>query len=189
MPALMGHRLVVFLLLAVAVGACGKEIGDACVLASDCSPNGDRPCDTASLGGYCTIQGCDYNTCPDEAVCVRFFTASFASAVCDRDPANPEVPGAAKTCSADELCALTVRRDAAGAPTDRVGLCAPRAAEVRFCMRKCDSTSDCRDGYACRTAELMARDGGEPVRNPADGVVPDDQLTRFCAVDPARLPQ
>ena len=33
-------------------------------------------CDTSSPDGqgYCTIEGCDWNTCPSEAVCIRFFT-------------------------------------------------------------------------------------------------------------------
>lgn len=185
----MGYRLVVFLLVALAVGACGKEIGDACVLATDCSPNGDRQCDSASLpDGYCTIQGCDWNTCPDEAVCVRFFTASFSTNPCDRDPDAPEEPGNVKTCALDELCALTARPGAADQAT-KVGLCAPRAAEVRYCMRKCDSDGDCRDGYECRTAALMARDGGETVRDPNASRVADDQLPKFCAVNPATVQQ
>ena len=40
--------------------------------ATDCSINGDRVCDTARPGGACTIFGCDSNTCPDDAICVRF---------------------------------------------------------------------------------------------------------------------
>jgi len=66
------------------LGGCGKEIGDACTIASDCSPNGDRICQCSncsgtdptsdSANGYCTVQGCDFGTCPSEAVCVRFFT-------------------------------------------------------------------------------------------------------------------
>src|SRR4051812_14467501 len=79
MPALM--RFAVFVALFAAFG-CGKEIGDKCVISSDCSPNGDRICDTSSREGYCTIQGCDVTTCPDEASCIRFFTGSFTNLEC-----------------------------------------------------------------------------------------------------------
>ena len=170
----MGSAVVSFVARAALVVAalglgltgCGKEIGDACILATDCSPNGDRQCDSY-IDGYCTIQGCDYNTCPDEAVCVRFFSASFTNKSCDHTN-----PGAA--CSLDELCAITDH-------------CVPRTSEVRYCMRKCDSSSDCRDRYECRSLDLMKRDGGEPVVAP--GQVVSDSPTKFCAVDPSRIDQ
>jgi hypothetical protein len=57
---------------------CTPEIGDKCVLSTDCSLRGDRTCDTSQPGGYCTIQDCRANTCPDDAACVLF---------------NPVVPG------------------------------------------------------------------------------------------------
>ena len=56
-------RSVVVLALLLASG-CGKEIGDTCVVSSDCSPNGDRLCIDPQTDGYCTVQGCDYATCP-----------------------------------------------------------------------------------------------------------------------------
>ena len=149
-------RFVVVVLLAA---GCGKEIGDSCIVSSDCSPNGDRMCDVSQHEGYCTIQGCDYETCPDEAVCVRFFTGSFANKTCS---------GIAD-CSLDELCDLN-------------GHCVPRSSEVRYCMKKCDSSDDCRDGYECRDIELMRTHGGEPVLAP--GVVVDDSAPKFCAISP-----
>ena len=79
MPAFMRSLIVVALLAA----GCGDEIGDACIISSDCSPNADRTCDTSSQEGYCTIQGCDYSTCPEEAACIRFFTGSFSNLTCD----------------------------------------------------------------------------------------------------------
>lgn len=157
-------RLIIIALLALTSG-CGKEIGDECVVASDCSPNGDRQCDQSSNGGYCTIQGCDYNTCPEEAACIRFFTGSFSNLTCD--PATEDL--ATDDCNLDELCALT-------------GFCVPRSAEVRYCMRRCDSNDDCRDGYECRDLDLMIEHGGEPVLAP--GVEIDSSAPKFCAPSP-----
>jgi hypothetical protein len=160
MPLLMGYRLVPVLLLVAILGACGYEIGDACVFSSDCSTSGDRLCDPepSSPGGYCTIQGCDYATCPDEAVCVRFFSGNFTKTCMNSDE-----------CSLDELCAVD-------------GHCAARSSEVRYCMRTCDSDGDCRDGYECRNFELMKEHGGEPVLAP--GEVVDADAPKFCAAAP-----
>src|SRR5688572_3925358 len=143
MPALMR-----FVLIALVAAGCSKEIGDECVVSSDCSPSGDRFCDTSSRGGYCTVQGCDFNTCPDEAVCVRFFTGSFQNKMCD-----PTLPRDSNGCTLDELCSL-------------VGNCVPRSSEIRFCMKKCDSDGDCRERYECRDLALMLLHGGEPVLAP-----------------------
>jgi hypothetical protein len=145
-----------------AIGAigCGKEIGDSCIVSSDCSPNGDRQClsPTTEKEGYCTIQGCDFSTCPDEAACIRFFTGSFANKSCD-------VEG----CSLDELCDLNNR-------------CVPRSAEIRYCMKTCDNDDDCRDGYECRDLAKMRLHGGEPVLAP--GVAIDSSAPKFCATKP-----
>jgi len=156
---------IVAMLLALAIG-CGKEIGDECVTPSDCSPNGDRQCDQSSRSGYCTIQGCDYNTCPEEAACVRFFTGNFSNLTCDPVTEN----AGTDDCSLDELCALT-------------GHCVPRSAEVRYCMRRCESDGDCRTGYECRDLDLMIEHGGEPVLAPGAGI--DDSAPKFCAPAPA----
>ena len=149
-----------FVLLLALLGlgfGCGKEIGDACFLAIDCSPNGDRQCDTASPGGYCTIQGCDFNTCPEESTCVRFFTGNFSNRDCSGDG----------DCSLDELCALSKK-------------CVPRSSEIRFCMRTCDSNGDCRDGYECRDLNKMIAHGGEPVVEPGSS----SSGPKFCAPAP-----
>ena len=162
------RSVLVSSLLAVlaVVGACGKEIGDACVISTDCDPNGERLCaDPTSNGGYCTIQGCDVSTCPGESVCVRFFTGSFSNKPCDHT--NPTGPA----CSFDELCALDDH-------------CVARSSEVRFCMRKCGSNGDCRgdDHYECRDVEKMKLHGGEPVLDP--GEIVDERAPKFCAVAP-----
>ncbi len=150
------RSLVVLALAFVAVG-CGKEIGDACVVNVDCDPSGgQRLCIDQSNEGYCTIQGCDYGTCPDEAVCVRFFTGAFENRDCQTNA----------DCSLDELCNLTNK-------------CVPRSAEVRYCMRTCESHGDCRDGFECRNYKLMKAHGGEPVLAP--GVAVDESAPNFCA--------
>ena len=153
-----------YLVLAIVVAAsagCGKEIGDSCVVSSDCSPNGDRQCDISQKEGYCTIMGCDFSTCPEEAVCVRFFTGGFTNKKCDQSPDQ---------CSLDELCDLNLN-------------CVPRSSEVRYCMKTCDSTSDCRDGYECRDLEKMKAHGGEPVLE--GGAAVDSSAPKFCAVSPS----
>lgn len=149
-----------FLIIAAIFAAgCGKEIGDACIVSSDCSPSGDRVCDISQREGYCTIMGCDFSTCPEEAACIRFFSGSFANKPCDDG----------SDCSLDELCDLNNR-------------CVPRSAEARFCMKTCESNDDCRDGYECRDLELMRAHGGEPVLAP--GTVIDETAPKFCAIAP-----
>jgi hypothetical protein len=181
MPALMRYRLVLVLSLVAVLavfGACGKEIGDGCIISTDCSPNGDRVCDPSSFGGYCTIQGCDVSTCPGESACIRFFTGSFSNKECDHDPEHPaDDSKPPRVCSLDELCALNDH-------------CVARSSEVRFCMRKCGSSSDCRDdaydsgarAYECRDLDQMKLHGGEPVLDP--GEVVDDRAPKFCAAAP-----
>jgi hypothetical protein len=145
--------------LAMLALGCGHQIGDACIVSTDCSPQGDRLCDISMREGYCTIQGCDYSTCPSEAACIRFFTGSFDNKACT----------AQADCSLDELC-------------DLEGKCVPRSSEIRYCMRKCDQNSDCRDGYECRDLAKMILHGGEPVLAP--GLTVDSSAPKFCAPAP-----
>lgn len=147
----------ILICLALAAAACGHNIGDSCSVSTDCAPDGTRVCDTFSPGGYCTIQGCDYGTCPSEAVCVRFFPGLEHTKACTTSG----------DCSIDELCTVG-------------GQCAPRSIELRFCMMTCGSGSDCRSGYECRTLQLMKTHGGEPVPDPSSltSTVPDQA---FCA--------
>lgn len=146
------------LLLALAlVSACAKKIGDSCKLPSDCDPDGNRVCELNSPDGYCTIPGCDFGTCPSEAVCVRFFPGLDNAPPC----------AAQKDCDFDQICTVA-------------NVCAPRASELRFCMLTCGNDGDCRDGYECRTLELMKEHGGEPVPDPSSPTATPPDVP-FCA--------
>ena len=65
-------RLAITLLLAGAAAAgCQQHIGDSCGGSTDCSVTGERQCDLAQPGGYCTVFSCDPDTCP-EGSCVEW---------------------------------------------------------------------------------------------------------------------
>ena len=146
--------------LALVLAGCGSEIGDSCVVSTDCDPAGTRTCIDQSSEGYCTIQGCDFSTCPEEAACIRFFTGEFDNLACETNA----------DCSLDELCTLN-------------GKCVPRSAEIRYCMKTCDSDGDCRDGFECRDLELMKDHGGEPVLEGGERAT-DANAPKFCALKP-----
>jgi len=116
------RRLLALVAIAAAVAGCTHHIGDSCTQNVDCSPLGDRFCDTSAPGGYCTIQDCDVredpqgnlvDSCTDadgNSVCVRFFT-QVASEPCDpirelqmqqsRDRGDAN---ACLECTPDEAC-------------------------------------------------------------------------------------
>ena len=158
--ALVTSALLAFATLAI---GCGKEIGDSCSFDTDCNTNGTRTCvdATAGFGGYCSILGCDYSTCPDEAACIRFFTGGFTNKTCSDDT----------MCSDDELCTIE-------------GHCVPRSSEVRYCMKTCGDNGDCRGGYECRDFALAEQHGGEAVLAPGKPVNKDTS-PKFCAVAPS----
>ena len=165
LAARMRPLMRTLILVAMLAAGCGKAIGDACIVSSDCSTDGSRACDISQFEGYCTIMGCDYSTCPQEGACIRFFMGSFSNRPCD--PATENI--STDACSLDELCSLE-------------GQCVPRSAEVRYCMATCNSSSDCRNGYECRDLTLMQLHGGEPVVAP--GTVVDSSSPKFCAEAP-----
>jgi hypothetical protein len=173
-------------LASIVAAGCGQQIGDSCIVSSDCSIDGTRTCDISMREGYCTIVGCDYDTCPGEAACVRFFTGGFTNRQCDPTTEDRGGDTATNDCSVDELCSLE-------------GQCVPRSSESRFCMKKCDTNSDCRDGYECRDMALEETHGGEPVlapyvpdtsKNDPPSETPDhyesrlEAAPRFCAMAP-----
>ena len=84
-----------FAALMLSAAACAPKLGDECSRSTDCSANGDRVCDEAQPGGYCTIANCEPGTCGDEGLCVRFrydqprlssqWCMAKCSGDCDRD--------------------------------------------------------------------------------------------------------
>jgi hypothetical protein len=160
-------RILVLAAASILAVGCGSEIGDSCSLTSDCNPSGDegRTCDQFSPQGYCTQLGCDFDTCPEESVCIAFFTGSFSNTTCD--PLTEDL--ATDSCALDELCAID-------------GHCVPRSAEIRYCMRTCGDQGDCRGQYECRDLELMKQHGGQPVLAPGETLGAD--VPSFCAPAP-----
>ena len=82
------------LLAASLAAGCAPQMGDSCDTSANCSINGDRVCDIAQPGGYCTIFDCQANNCPDDAVCVRF----------NPDPARRAVVACMRRCGGDGDC-------------------------------------------------------------------------------------
>jgi len=87
------------LALALALMGCAPEIGDDCSSSVDCSVNGDRICDAAQPGGYCSVANCEEGTCPEDAVCVEFryeparLAESWCMAPCEGDDDCREADG------------------------------------------------------------------------------------------------
>jgi hypothetical protein len=151
-PASLGLTLALAVLV---LAGCDPKIGDSCGVSTDCSQEGTRICDTTSPGGYCTVAGCDLDTCPDGAICVQYFSVINVTKTCSEQT----------DCTLDEVCTVG-------------HLCAPLSSEVRFCMTGCSSDGDCRGNYECRTLDRMAAHGGQPVRRLGQA---DADLSPFCA--------
>ena len=76
-------KLVVLGLATIIVG-CAPSIGDSCESSAEC-PSG-AICDVTAPGGYCTMDGCDSESCPDGNVCVEFNDEeSFCMRYCEAD--------------------------------------------------------------------------------------------------------
>lgn len=94
------------LALLAALCACQPEIGDACKNASDCSVQEQRTCDTTYPGGYCTVLGCEADTCPEEAACIAFQGVLSVAPECASVQSRPRLERAVcmKKCSNDGDC-------------------------------------------------------------------------------------
>ena len=173
-----------FLLCVVlAAGACSRKIGDSCTSNVDCSPLGDRYCDLSSPYGYCTVEGCDQTSCPDNAACISFYSLQRGAPKCNiglvprsncvgTDCCQPGTPGC---CRIGERC-LCNELDCT------VGYCASETSEHRWCMKPCDEQSDCAPGYTC----YSTNQGGAvavPIHSDAGPSVPTVQ---YCAPNRGR---
>ncbi len=158
-------------------------MGDSCATNADCSPLGDRFCDVSAPGGYCTVEGCDIrlvngtttDTCPSEAVCVRFFSP-LANKTCD--PTHPS------GCSPSERCLCD---EADCRPSDGglfSGHCAPESSERRSCEKRCERNTDCRSGYSCRET---GSHGAEPVPTSSMKVTTDAGVVNLPVGTPAKF--
>ncbi len=106
--ARMRSLLAVAALAAASIAGCAPAIGDSCNTGFDCSINGDRTCDLARPNGACTVFSCEADTCPDDAVCVRWrpdpsrltFTACMKR--CEND-GNCRVDEGYRCMAADDL--------------------------------------------------------------------------------------
>jgi len=89
---------------------CSAQIGSACTQPTDCSAQGDRVCDTAQPGGYCTILGClgaagtSGNACPDNGVCVEFQVAVPGCPYDDYEPARTGLSFCMEHCGSNSDC-------------------------------------------------------------------------------------
>jgi hypothetical protein len=154
----MRFGFIVVLLLA-SVG-CSKSIGDACTTNVDCSISGDRFCDTAPPNGYCSIDGCDIDSCPGDSVCIRFY-----SPVKDR-PCTFDPNSAKGSCATDERCVCDSSESGTSCDTGTAH-CAPENSERRWCMKRCGGNGDCRDGYECRNTGTMGAESVPALDRPA----------------------
>lgn len=171
-PLMWRFPLVAVLLVA----GCGAKIGDSCRSNIDCSPLGDRFCDTAPLNGYCTQEDCGPTSCPSEAVCIRFFTP-VADKVCHTD--QESIPFSQADCpNVDDRCVCD-QTDESNNCVSNLGHCAPSSTERHWCQRSCSSDSDCRDGYECRRTGTA---GAEPLPTFSNGI---GTPAKFCAPKPA----
>jgi hypothetical protein len=186
-PLMLRGFAVVALLL---VAGCGHSIGDSCQTNVDCSPLGDRFCDIAPPGGYCTIEDCGPTSCPSEAACIRFFIPILNEA-CDTSQMPPFTRADCK--HPDEICVCdhstfdpktqqTTCVDTSG-HVNNSGHCAPASTEKHWCQKLCGNNGDCRQGYECRqtgtlgATQLPAFDAGS---NPN---------VKFCApIEPGNPP-
>jgi hypothetical protein len=177
---------------------CARQIGDSCSTNVDCSPLGNRYCDLSSPDGYCTIEGCDSASCPDSAVCIRFFSPKITqgpSCLPMQTPMSPmdcpsptssccpagkklNMSGSQQCCQIGEqcLCSDTTLDGCDPAKGSTNFFCASESTEHRWCMHPCSSDSDCRNGYRCLTS---GTNGTQAVTQSDGGVrIP---VLQFCA--------
>ena len=107
---------------------CAAEVGDECSSNVDCSPNGDRVCDTAAPGGYCTILGCRAGSCPEEAVCVAWGRGVEEREFCMRTCGSSSDCRDGYQCFDPGSCPAEDPRDC--------GVVLPETSRAKFCIQK-----------------------------------------------------
>ncbi|MET0343668.1 MAG: hypothetical protein ABW252_21830 [Polyangiales bacterium] len=121
----------------ILLGACAPKLGDSCNRATDCSANGDRVCDEAQPGGYCTIANCEPGTCGDEGLCVRFrpdeprLSSQWCMAKCGSD-----CDRGAYTCKSAEELNSEAQPNTVGAneSTARIAVVLDSNVNGKFCV-------------------------------------------------------
>jgi hypothetical protein len=114
-------RAALIVLAGLAATGCTPEIGDKCILSTDCSLRGERLCDTSQPAGYCTILNCRGNLCPDDAACVLFHPTVQGCGYNDRSPSRTGRTFCVKTCEDNSDCrAGYVCDDPRRAPWDAI---------------------------------------------------------------------
>jgi len=117
-PTRTSRRRLGALLVALGLGACGPQIGDACDQNADCG-TGLR-CDLATEGGYCTQTPCRASVCRAESKCFDFGT---------------ETTWCMLSCTADDECRQgQVCLSAAASPTaDGDPKCLDSGKSCKYC--------------------------------------------------------
>ena len=101
---LFDSQLALVALAAALSFGCKPEIGDECSVSTDCSSTGDRLCDTTQPNGYCTIFNCEPGTCPEEAICVAFFTSTSMACQDPQDDDRLQRTYCMRSCDVDGDC-------------------------------------------------------------------------------------
>jgi hypothetical protein len=112
-----------FALAVLGALSCQPQIGDECSNASDCSSQEQRSCDTTSPGGYCTILGCNAESCPSEAACIGFQSVVSVAPECADVQSRPRLRRAmcmrtcekSKDCRSGYVCVDVAQRNPWGA--------------------------------------------------------------------------
>ncbi|MBK9035264.1 MAG: hypothetical protein IPL61_29090 [Myxococcales bacterium] len=157
--------LVLVLVLAPPVA---KEIGDECSSSLDCGDgNGTRPASATSSrpAAIAPSSAATGTPAPDEAVCVRFYSASFTNKPCVLATEDLTTDD----CTTfDEVCTLR-------------GQCVPRASEIRYCMRTCGAA---RATVATATSAATSPDDVARRRASAEAGRAPGSAPGFCAPAP-----
>jgi len=176
-------RVLIGLFALFLLGGCKAEIGDKCVLSTDCSAQNDRQCDTSQPGGYCTVLGCGPNTCASEASCILFNANAPGCPYDDRTPPRLAHSFCMKTCASNEDCREGyICRDSRGQPFGALVLdddqnktvCIARSNSDRNVTSSevpnvCRAASPVVEPIDAGPGSIRARDAGAPIPVDAGG--------------------